>query len=391
MSNKRKLRPSAVPPPAVDPPPAGDPPPAVDLPTTTATPLEVMTFACGPVEGVEPQALGLTYWFDAPADGPVTCLTVGFTGRRLGVQGVAGPKDTFAARATVNPVLPGSGRCAVTARVLDLAPGQWQVTAAQVPGPDDRPGQPLPTASAHGSTAYAPIVRVRAPGVRLGAWPAMVTLGTILALVTQAALAAGRGVPVLRLLAVTLLACVVGVVGGKVYYLATHRNETARLLAVGMSVQGFVLASISTLVLGSLATDLPVGTVLDLSTPGLLFGMTIGRFGCFFGGCCAGRPTASRWGLWSSDRRLGVRRIPVQLLESTVAGVLGLIALLLVALVESSTGGLVFVGALAAYTFGRQLLFPLRAEPRKTAHGRLVTMVITAALVLLDVVVAVAA
>jgi hypothetical protein len=37
---------------------------AVTPSSATARPLEVTTFACGPVEGVEPQALGVTYWFE---------------------------------------------------------------------------------------------------------------------------------------------------------------------------------------------------------------------------------------------------------------------------------------------------------------------------------------
>jgi len=102
--------------------------------------------------------------------------------------------------------------------------------------------------------------------------------------------------------------------------------------------------------------------------------MAIGRFGCFFGGCCAGRPTASWWGLWSSDRRLGVRRIPVQLLESALAGVLGLVVLLAVVSATPPVGGVVFVAAIAAYTFGRQV-FPMRSIARTTTHGRTITMV----------------
>jgi phosphatidylglycerol:prolipoprotein diacylglycerol transferase len=53
--------------------------------------------------------------------------------------------------------------------------------------------------------------------------------------------------------------------------------------------------------------------------------------------------------------------------------------------------GVVFVGAIATYTFGRQLLFPLRDLPRKTSHGRMLTMAIAAAVVLVDIVVAVVA
>jgi len=125
---------------------------------------------------------------------------------------------------------------------------------------------------------------------------------------------------------------------------------------------------------GSLLLGLPPGPVLDVTAPGLLLGMMVGRFGCLLGGCCAGRPTSSRWGVWSSDRRLGVRRIPVQLLESLLSGTVGALALAGVLRVGTSAGGLVFVAGFAAYTAGRQLLFPLRGIPRTTAHGSMVML-----------------
>jgi phosphatidylglycerol:prolipoprotein diacylglycerol transferase len=92
------------------------------------------------------------------------------------------------------------------------------------------------------------------------------------------------------------------------------------------------------------------------------------------GGCCAGRPTSSRWGLWSSDRRMGARRIPVQLLESGTALLLGAGATAAVPSLGTSDGGLVFVAAVAAYTAARQVLFALRDLPRATEHGRQVTL-----------------
>jgi phosphatidylglycerol---prolipoprotein diacylglyceryl transferase len=109
--------------------------------------------------------------------------------------------------------------------------------------------------------------------------------------------------------------------------------------------------------------------------------------GCFFAGCCGGPPTASRWGVWSSDQRVGARRIPTQLLESVLAGILGL-GVLVAVLGHGPTGGTFFVAALAAYTMGRQGLLRLRAEPRKTRLGGPVTatlaaLVFVAAVVLL--------
>ena len=376
---------SAAPPGASPPRPQVAPEPAV-----AAVPLEVTPLGCGPVEGKDPQALGLTYWFEAPQDGPATTLTVRFEGQRLGVQGAPGPKDRFVTQATVDPVLPGSGRTAITARVLDVAPGEWQVSATPVAPPNERPGRPLPRATGRGSTAFAPVVRVRAPGVRLGAWPAMVLLGTVLGLGTQAALAARRDEPALRVFLLTLLACVIGVVGAKAYYLLTHRGAGNGLVTVGMSVQGFVIGCVGTLVLGSGLIGVPLGVLLDVSAPGLLIGMTVGRIGCFFGGCCAGRPTASRWGLWSSDRRLGTRRIPVQLMESAMAGLVFVSTLLVVAVVDLPYDGLAFVGGIAAYILGRNLLFPLRDLPRATTYGRQITIAVAAALLALVAVIAVA-
>jgi len=74
----------------------------------------------------------------------------------------------------------------------------------------------------------------------------------------------------------------------------------------------------------------------------------IGRLGCLLGGCCVGRPTTSRWAVWSSDRRVGTLRIPVQLMESAMAGVLALVSALLLLLAPSHVPGTVFVGAAVA-------------------------------------------
>ena len=51
--------------------------------------------------------------------------------------------------------------------------------------------------------------------------------------------------------------------------------------------------------------------------------------------------------------------------------------LLAVTLLDPGVDGLLFVIGLSAYTFGRQVLFPLRGIPRKTAYGRVAMMVLT--------------
>lgn len=349
-------------------------------------PVQVMSWNCTRLDGVEPHGLGMTYWFDAAPDGDPYPVSVRFSGRRVGGDGVAG-SQAFETVRTVEQVVPGSGRVSLTARVPGVAEGTWEVTATPVvlreadgsasPAPRGR----LTQGTSRGTTAYLPVVNVRAPGMRMGAWPALVGTGFLVALVVQWLLGAQRGLPTGRLLLLSVLASLVGLAGAKAYYVLTHRAEKVSALRAGMSVQGFVLAAMSTLLLGVWWVDIPVGPALDVSAPGLLLGMTIGRLGCFFGGCCVGRPTASRWGIWSSDRRVGVRRIPVQLIESTMAGTVATAVLLAVALLDPAVDGLLFVIGLSAYTFGRQVLFPLRGIPRTTAYGRVAMMVLTGTVV----------
>ena len=351
--------------------------------------LQITRFSCQPVDDLQPHALGVTYWFDPPADhGPFT-VRVRLRGRRVGVKGRPGRRDAFDKIETIEEVPAGSGPVALTSRVSDVAQGEWHVTVtaeAQASGEPRPAGAPLRLASGStsGHTVYAPVIRVSAPGARIGAWPALVGVGVVCALVLQFVIGRRYGLPGVRVLVVSLVASLVGLAGAKVYYLVEHRGKRPSLLTAGMCIQGFILAAIATLVAGAAVAGVSIGRLLDVTTPGLLFGMAIGRLGCFFGGCCAGRATASRFGLWSSDRRLGLRRVPTQLMESAVALGIALATTAAVAAKVPAPAGIVFAGGMAAYTLVRQLLFPLRDLPRHTAAGRTVTTVTAAGVLLVS-------
>lgn len=112
-----------------------------------------------------------------------------------------------------------------------------------------------------------------------------------------------------------------------------------------------------------------------MTAPALLLVMAIGRPGCFWAGCCTGRPTASRWGLWSSDRKVGCRRLPAQPLEALASLVIGLAVLTVVLTAGSARSGPAAVAGLAAYALCRQYIGGLRAEPpRRFRHARQITV-----------------
>jgi phosphatidylglycerol:prolipoprotein diacylglycerol transferase len=251
--------------------------------------------------------------------------------------------------------------------VLDINPGDWEVHAVAEPAGDTGRSPALRATTERVTTRLAPLVR--APGVRPFAWPILVLSGVVLALVLQNLLLERSGSAGAWSLATSLAAVVMGYLTAKVWYLVLHRQHLRAFVAAGTCIQGFITGTFITASLLLVAQGRAFGPFLDATTPGLFFAMGVARPGCFLGGCCAGRPTTSRWGLWSSDRRLGTRRLPTQLWEGLAAMLIGAGSLILV-LDERTHAGFVFVGALGAYTLVRQGLFSLRVEPRRVPHAR---------------------
>ncbi len=348
------------------------------------TPASRLEFVANPFHALEelnPQSVAVTYWFSAPEGDSSHRVDVRFTGHRLDVTGARTPADDFVATAA-SDVAPGAGPVALTHRIDGVTPGRWSVRAEAhaTPGGAGRAGAVrLPSAEGVGGSVYSPIAASRAPGVVIGAWPTMVGLGFALGLLVQALLARVHGLSNGRVLMLALAAGLLGLFGAKAYYRLTHLREAKTSWLAGLSVQGFVVVSIAVFVLGGWAMGLRVGHLLDASIPALLVGQAVGRLGCLLAGCCVGRPTTHRWAVWSSDRTVGTRRIPVQLVESSAAAALALATGMVAWRTPPEHAGFLFLAGLAAYVLVRQILFPLRGLPRATKHGRAVMLVIAPA------------
>lgn len=334
------------------------------------------------LESVAKPILAVTYWFDPEPYAEPYPVTVRFSGRRVDAKGRLHNRDRFVQDETIEKVVPGSGPVSVTARVHDINPGEWTVTAQVLASPHMtqktrkqeqtttiqtsgsgllpsiwRRWAPVAASDEHLKTCLTPFAHV--PGILPGIWAIMVVIGMIVAILFQWLVISLDHLALGPWLTVTLGAIAVGIVGAKVWYIVVYRSM------IGWCIQGFVTGATLTAILLLLVFRIPLGVFLDMTAPGLLIAMAIGRVGCFFAGCCGGPPTASRWGVWSSDQRVGARRIPTQLMELTLALSLGIIALVLV-LSRGPAGGAIFVSALAAYTLVRQGILRLRAEPRKS-------------------------
>lgn len=361
-------------------------------------------------EGPEPQALVATYWFDAgEGDAPYTA-NVRLTGRRAGVRGSPGPGDSFVKDEVIDEVIPGTGPVTITTWVYGVEKGEWSISGTVTPEPAagsglgrGRPGPSRPVHPARWSwrrwavetgpsdpiaTRWALLAPLaRQPAVLPGIYTALAVLGIILAVVIQTAVLGREGIPTGRSVLASILTIVAGLIGAKVWYAVLHPTES--FIRGGWAVDGFLIVFPLVGAVTLLLMDLPIGKVLDATAPGTFFAVAIGRVGCFLTGCCAGRCTASRWGLWTSDRRVGARRIPTQLLESGTGLLLGAVTLILALGGGLPIPGLVFVAGFVIYAAVRQVLLRLRSERRKSP--RTVSLTAVAAVVVAIVVAILAA
>jgi phosphatidylglycerol:prolipoprotein diacylglycerol transferase len=118
----------------------------------------------------------------------------------------------------------------------------------------------------------------------------------------------------------------------------TFRNSPAELLTLarsgGVFYGGLILAVVVSLIYIR-RVGLPLWTTCDVFAPGIALGHVIGRFGCFFAGCCWGKPTTLPWGITFTDpfalanvgTPLNVALHPTQLYEAGAE--LAILALLL--------------------------------------------------------------
>src|ERR1051326_8533026 len=128
-------------------------------------------------------------------------------------------------------------------------------------------------------------------------------------------------------------------VGAKLLLLVTDfqtfKNNPAELfnlLREGGVFYGGLIVAVAVALFYIRKVGLPLWTTCDVCAPGIALGHVIGRFGCFFAGCCYGKPTSIPWAVRFKDAAslapLDISLHPVQIYEAlgslVIAGVLWL-------------------------------------------------------------------
>src|SRR5688572_25965816 len=190
--------------------------------------------------------------------------------------------------------------------------------------------------------------------------------------------AKARGLDQTRVLDLGIYIIISALVGAKLLLLITDwrtfTSNPSELLTLarsgGVFYGGLILAVIVALWYIR-RIGLPLWTTCDVFAPGIALGHVVGRLGCFFAGCCYGKPTTVPWAITFTDpfaasnvgTPLNVPLHPTQLYEA------GAEALILGLLLATESRGRRFPGRtfwfyMLFYAVSRYVIEIFRGDPR---------------------------
>lgn len=208
--------------------------------------------------------------------------------------------------------------------------------------------------------------------IHIYSYGTMIALGIISAYFILNSNAKKKGFDEDSILNMTIITVIIGVLGGKLFYIFT---EFKSFLEDPMSVlenfgNGFVVYG--AIILGMMSVYIycrrkkwDVLQILDMVVPAVAFAQGLGRIGCVLAGCCYGHETTSKLCLVFPEGSLapaGVHLIPTQI-YSAVFDIL-LAIFLIIYLRKSKKNGNTFGLYMLLYSVGRFIIEFFRGDPR---------------------------
>jgi phosphatidylglycerol:prolipoprotein diacylglycerol transferase len=117
-----------------------------------------------------------------------------------------------------------------------------------------------------------------------------------------------RGLDAAKVLDLGIYIIIAALVGAKLLLLVTDFNtfktdprELLSLARSGGVFYGGLILAVAVALVYIRRVGLPLWTTCDAFAPGIALGHVVGRLGCFFAGCCYGRPTTVPWAITFTD------------------------------------------------------------------------------------------
>ena len=189
-----------------------------------------------------------------------------------------------------------------------------------------------------------------------------------------------RGLDANRVLDLGIYIIISALVGAKLLLVVTdfrtYINDPSELMnlvrSAGVFYGGLILA-VAVAIWYIRKVGLPLWKTCDAFAPGIALGHVVGRFGCFFAGCCWGKPTTVPWAITFTNpyaaanvgTPLNIPLHPTQLYE---AGAEAVILAVLLALERRGRNysGRTFWLYMLFYALSRFVIEFYRADPRGT-------------------------
>jgi phosphatidylglycerol:prolipoprotein diacylglycerol transferase len=192
--------------------------------------------------------------------------------------------------------------------------------------------------------------------------------------------AKSRGLDQARVLDLGIYIIISALVGAKLLLFFTdartfidHPSELLTLARSGGVFYGGLILAVVVALWYIRRIRLPLWTTCDVFAPGIALGHVVGRFGCFFAGCCYGKPTTVPWAITFTDpyaaanvgTPLNIPLHPTQLYEA------GAEAVILVVLLATESRGKPYPGRtfwlyMLLYAVSRYIIEMFRDDPRGT-------------------------
>lgn len=114
-----------------------------------------------------------------------------------------------------------------------------------------------------------------------------------------------KGVSAQFVIDFVLLVVIAGIVGARLAYIFlydpgyyfSHPLQIFMLQQGGMAFYGSLVFGLIAAIVYLRKARIPILAFFDLAASSVMLGYAVGRFGCFFRGCCYGRPASGAWGI----------------------------------------------------------------------------------------------
>jgi len=155
----------------------------------------------------------------------------------------------------------------------------------------------------------------------------MVAIGFLLGIGLALRQARKEGIPPEKISDLSFYLLLAAIIGSRIFYILLNpgpyiKNPVAilKIWEGGLVFYGGLIFAVITGVIYIKRHNLSLWQIADIFAPSIAVGHAIGRLGCFFAGCCHGRPADLPWAITFTDPHslapLGIALHPTQLYEA---------------------------------------------------------------------------